>query len=123
MGLGGPVWHASTANAPRAMLRLVALNALAGVGDEALGQWEDWTGKAYHVRRRLTPTEQSEFGIEEVKDIRGTVEATMRLEPVRRILPRNWPEYHETAFGGRGGSGGEVGGDWRGLASVHEKVI
>lgn len=32
--------------------------ALAGVGSVDSGQWEDWTGRAFHIRRRLSEAEQ-----------------------------------------------------------------
>ncbi len=94
-GYGGSVWHASAMAAPwltpiSASLRAVALEALAGAGDEALGQWEEWTGRAYHVRRRLTQHEQAATG--PVLDIRGTEEARRRLADVRRWLPQGYEE-------------------------------
>jgi hypothetical protein len=87
-GYGGPVWHASAApfaTAPvRSHLRDCAREALEGVGDESLGEWEEWTGFAFHVRRRLTAVEQGSL---EVVDVRGTAEAARRLAVVRRFLP------------------------------------
>lgn len=53
----------------------------------------EWTGKAYHIRRRLTYDEQKLVG--DVKDIRGTVEAEKRRERVQCFLPaqlKNWIE-------------------------------
>jgi hypothetical protein len=58
-------------------LRRIALKALEGVGDEALGQWEEWTGKAFHIRRRLSNEEQLLTG--DAIDIRGTSEAIRRV--------------------------------------------
>lgn len=58
--------------------------ALSGVGDARLGEWTEWTGRAYHVRRRLTPDEQVEIG--EVIDVRGTTEGTERVAVLLRGL-------------------------------------
>jgi hypothetical protein len=61
------------------------LRALNGVGSKALGQWEDdravsVADGAYHVRRRLTPAEQTIVG--GVVDIRGTIEASIRAQRI-----------------------------------------
>ena len=76
----GPVWHASAAKVgkhlPSKQLRILALNALKGVGDPDRGEWEEWTGVAYHIRRRLTEAEEATTG--PAKDIRGTMEAFNR---------------------------------------------
>jgi hypothetical protein len=84
MGLGGPVWHASAAPAPggfaptaETRCRRAALAALDGVGDAELGEWHQWSGAAYHVRRRLSVEEQRSVG--DVVDVRGTPEAARRL--------------------------------------------
>jgi hypothetical protein len=84
MGLGGPVWHASAmpthdhwVTPPRRACHRFALAALEGVGDAGLGQWEEWTGAAYHVRRRLAPDEQLAVG--PVVDVRHTDEARRRI--------------------------------------------
>lgn len=58
-----------------------------------MGQWEEWSGFAYHVRRRLTAEEQKQVG--DVVDVRGTEEGARRHASVLRFLPanmRNW-EY------------------------------
>jgi hypothetical protein len=87
-GYGGPVWHASAAplgvTPVASHLRECALAALDGVGDASLGEWEEWTGRAFHVRRRLTDEECAGL---EVVDVRGTDEARRRLAAVRRFLP------------------------------------
>lgn len=82
-----PGWPAS-----EQFLRKCALDALAGVGEEALGQWEEWTGSAYHIKRRLTRKEQQSVG--QPKDIRGTLEQQKRIEAVKRYLPAglDWNE-------------------------------
>jgi hypothetical protein len=65
-----------------------AERALAGLGDPALGEWREWTG-VYHLRRRLTPGEQTHVG--DPVDVRGTPEARTRVGAlparVRRLLP------------------------------------
>jgi hypothetical protein len=85
---GGPVWHSSAAplgvTPVQSHLRECALAALEGVGDASLGEWEDWTGRAFHVRRRLTDAECAGLT---VLDIRGTPEAHRRFAVVRRFLP------------------------------------
>jgi hypothetical protein len=89
------VWHASAASiiakaVPGEKLRLVALDALRGVGDESLGQWEEWPGYAYHVRRRLTLAEQSAVGV--AVDIRGTPEQERRWSAVKKFLPAGFKD-------------------------------
>lgn len=71
----------------------MALAALQGVGSEALGQWEEWTGAAYHVKRRLTAEEQRQVG--PALDIRGTVEQLERHEAVRCYLPVGMKDWNE----------------------------
>jgi hypothetical protein len=71
--------------------RSKALEALRGVGDSSLGQWEEDTGKAYHIRRRLSVAEQASTG--PVKDIRGTEEARRRLAGTRNLLPQAFYEF------------------------------
>lgn len=66
-------------------LRELALMALEGVGDEVTGQWEEYTGKAFHVRRRLTIEEQNPIG--PAVDVRGTREAFNRLNAIRIVMP------------------------------------
>jgi hypothetical protein len=84
LGLGGPVWHASTAaiGASQEYLRARTIHALSGVGDQAV-QSEEWTGRTFHIRRRLTPGELQLAGIEGCLDVRGTPEGRQRLEAVR----------------------------------------
>lgn len=90
MGFGGPVWHASAAHADPKTLRILALSALQGVGDSNLGEWEEWTGNAYHVRRRLTNEEMNYTG--PAVDVRGTQEAARRLARVSQWLPPGYVE-------------------------------
>ncbi len=89
-GYQGPVWHSSSAMRPgfpasEKFLQRVALDALQGVGSVALGQWEEWTGTYYHVRRRLTREEQKQVG--NMLDVRGTAEAIKRHAAVQCYLP------------------------------------
>ena len=64
--------------------RLRAWEVLEGVGDSALGEWEESGDVAYHVRRRLTLEEQSTIG--EACDIRGMDEAQDRFHKAWRWL-------------------------------------
>lgn len=66
------------------------MDALHGVGDEALGQWEGRGDVAYHIRRRLSTEEQELVG--DVLDVRGTPEALRRYNLIRRYLPQGWKE-------------------------------
>lgn len=61
----------------RGRLREIAFEALEGVGDATLGEWEEWTGHAFHVRRRLSADEAERVG--PVLDVRGTEEARRRF--------------------------------------------
>ncbi len=57
---------------------------LAGVGD-MLHEWHEWTGRVYHIRRRLKPEEQAIVG--DVVDLRCTVEGVTRLQGILPQLP------------------------------------
>ncbi len=89
MGFGGPVWHVSVGRGSKADARLKALQVLAGVGDAALGEWDEEGEIAYHVRRRLTAEEAADIG---VVDVRGTPEAQRRFVAMRPFLPSGWTE-------------------------------
>lgn len=83
------MWHSSAASIPPghaagAVLKSVALDQLAGVGDLSL-EWHEWSGTAFHVRRRLTAAEQERVG--PVVDCRDTAEWNKRFKAVRRYLP------------------------------------
>ena len=73
------------------------------MGDASLGEWVHWTGRALHIRRRLTPSEQVPIG--PVQDIRGTPEARTRIERVLRVnphilrLPDAAQALHEELYG------------------------
>ncbi len=67
-------------------LRGRALIALAGVGDSRLGEWHEWSGYAYHVRRRLSAEEQLVVG--PAVDCRGTDEWQKRYEAMAEFIPK-----------------------------------
>jgi hypothetical protein len=93
MKFGGPVWHASIAarNYPIAAVpEQEAERQLAGVGDASLGEWREWSGVAFHLRRRLSESEQRAVG--PVVDIRGTGEALRRAVPLAHMLHLAPPE-------------------------------
>lgn len=69
------------------MLHKYARQALTGVGDESR-EWEEWTGYAFHLRRRLTPEEDALVG--PVVDVRGTPEGKRRVDRLRKILPAEY---------------------------------
>src|SRR5262245_5213519 len=88
MGLGGPVWHVSVASssilANATALEIECRRQLNGVGDPAVGEWGEWTGRAFHLRRRLSPREQLRVG--PVLDIRRTPEAWARAAQLGSLL-------------------------------------
>jgi len=91
MNLGGPVWHASVAGTLiSAPLERQAERQLQGVGDASLGEWREWSGKAFHIRRRLTEREQRTVG--PVMDIRRSDEATLRASRLGPLLRLASPE-------------------------------
>jgi hypothetical protein len=66
------------------------------MGDASLGEWEEWSGRVYHLRRRLSRKEQSLVG--DVVDVRGTTEGKRRYDSVLRYIPahmRNWYEWQK----------------------------
>jgi hypothetical protein len=96
MGFGGPVWHASAASTGALhwpsfaglgpeFLERKAREALEGVGEASLGEWAEWTGVAFHVRRRLSAAEEALVG--PVMDVRGTEEARRRMKAAWLDLP------------------------------------
>jgi hypothetical protein len=88
MGYGGPVWHASAGPILERLTRdqaaAVAVRALSGAGDK-LQEWHEWTGYAFHLRRRLTKTEQESIG--DAIDCRGTKEGILRLNAIIDVIP------------------------------------
>src|SRR6266704_479564 len=84
----GPVWHASVAPQRafygKTMCERRAVAALDGLGDPSLGEWREWSGRAFHLRRRLSAVEQQRVG--PVVDIRRTPEASRRADTLGRLL-------------------------------------
>jgi hypothetical protein len=78
------VWHASVfcqrGQPSRQVQTRRARGLLAGVGDRA-HEWQEWTGRCVHLRRRLTPQEQQAIGA--IRDLRGTPEAQARFATMR----------------------------------------
>ncbi len=87
MGFGGPVWHASVAQAreyPMMRRETLAREVLDGLGDASLGEWVEEGERAVHVRRRLTATEAVPIG--EVVDVRGTPDAATRVRALAKVV-------------------------------------
>lgn len=72
--------------ASQSFLREQVVEALSGVGDASKGEWEEWSGRAYHIRRRLSADEQARIG--DAVDVRGTPEEARRLDSARAYLPQ-----------------------------------
>ena len=73
----------------QSLLAAEAYRQLNGVGDPTLGEWQEWTGRAFHLRRRLNAREARQVG--PVVDVRGTPEALRRaagLGDMIRYVPR-----------------------------------
>lgn len=64
----------------------MAERALRDVGDARLGEWRE-TGRAVHLRRRLTDAERQAVGGLVVRDIRGLPEEGRRLRRLLRDAP------------------------------------
>lgn len=98
MNLGGPVWHCSaSSNFPmEEACRRECFRQLDGLGVPTLGEWHEWTGKAYHIRRRLSAREQINVG--PVVDIRGTPEAVERLQAMTLAAPNLPGEFWRFAL-------------------------
>lgn len=65
-------------------LERLARAALFGVGDRTK-EWLEWTGRAFHVRRRLTEDEEALVG--PASDLRGKPQAMERLKAAWPTLP------------------------------------
>ena len=65
-------------------MKPIAYRHLAGVGDRSK-EWTEFTGRAFHLRRRLTAEEQTVIG--DAIDCRGTEEGVLRLAAIRASLP------------------------------------
>lgn len=60
------------------------MRQLQGVGDPTLGEWREWSGRAFHLRRRLSAREQRSVG--QAVDVRGTPEAVRRAQALGDLL-------------------------------------
>ena len=80
------MWHCSVSGkTDKETLRRLAMAELDGVGDVQKGQWEEWTGRAYHIRRRLHDAEEVTIG--PAVDCRGTAEWNRRYDAAKMELP------------------------------------
>lgn len=73
------------------MLEAEALRQLVSVGDPNLGEWREWSGVAFHIRRRLSIREQARARLD-VVDIRCTPEAVTRAMALGDLLAYAPPE-------------------------------
>ena len=98
-GPRGPIPVAALPVMRRVAASFVALQALDGVGDKALGQWLEDGETAVHARRRLSVAEWGDhpWGM----DYRGTPEGEQRLVPCRRWLPAGYSEWSDGMSDGR----------------------
>lgn len=64
-------------------MKRIAFRHLALVGDRE-HEWVEFTGYAFHLRRRLTAAEQESVG--EAVDYRDTAEAVRRFEAIKGEL-------------------------------------
>jgi hypothetical protein len=71
------------------LLRKAARQALHGVGDKRFGEWDEWTGRSFHLRRRLATLEQ--LPQHTPRDIRGTPEESLRLAAWQARLKEQLP--------------------------------
>jgi hypothetical protein len=86
------VWHASAATTLKLQfgdtnrwLEKRAREALLHVGNASMGEWVEHTGRAVHVRRRLTLEEEARVG--PAVDLRGSAEAREIYDRTYRRLP------------------------------------
>ena len=89
------MWHASAAWQTKTWVPVVALrryvfDLLQGYGDASLGEWEEPTGAAFHLRRRLSADEEALVG--PPVDVRGTAEASRRAQAVRKWVMEAGPD-------------------------------
>ena len=95
------MWHASTAGhrpqVTRERLERTARGVLEDVGDPAAGEWAQWTGRAFHLRRRLSAQEAELVG--PVIDVRGTPEAARRMAAIDHLLPPGFLSPEQRARG------------------------
>jgi len=88
------VWHASVSRPGWSYEKLkpIALRQLRSVGDAHLGEWEEWTGRALHIRRRLTAEEQGSL---DMLDIRNSPEYGVRRAAIAPYLPVELADWQE----------------------------
>lgn len=101
------MWHVSTAahQLPlgRDLLERHAVRVLDGYGDPAAGEWREWTGAAFHIRRRLTAAEAQRVG--PVLDVRRTDEARRRAAALGWLLDLVPADVLDDELGAVGGAG------------------
>jgi hypothetical protein len=73
----------------------VALCVLDGLGDQQAGQWTERGVKAFHLRRRLSASEQKLAGNLAELDIRGSAEYGVRRAAMQRFLPPQLADWQE----------------------------
>jgi hypothetical protein len=71
---------------------MVANDALESVGDKVRGQWIDDRPAAFHLRRRLSETEERITG--PVVDVRGLADGIARIEKVKPFIPRGMEDWY-----------------------------
>ncbi len=76
----------------------MASEQLQGVGDATLGEWREVGTIAVHLRRRLTPLEMADAGIEAVCDVRGTDEHARRIQEIKPYLPAQMRSLPDAAY-------------------------
>lgn len=85
-----------TSRSPKkSALEAAARGSLEGVGDPA-NEWVEFTGKAFHLRRRLTESEQESTG--PAADLRGTEEGKGRLRAALLSMPEHLREWSVEEF-------------------------
>jgi hypothetical protein len=80
------------------LLEKQAEKELVNVGDASRGEWREWTGRAFHIRRRLSAAEEKVTG--PVADIRGALEARQRAVRLGSLLQMAPPEVLAGELGG-----------------------
>lgn len=91
------MWHASVHASTALKARRYAHEALWGVGDPALGQWEDPGPGRCHLRRRLSAAEVVESGLR-VQDLRGFKDEVLgRWHALGETIPPGDRRHHVLA--------------------------
>ncbi len=76
-------------------LKEFAMILLRGVGDSALGEWEEKGDVAFHLRRRVSDKERELANGLEVVDVRRTPEYGVRRSAMQRFLPSQYANWQE----------------------------